>query len=184
MFHFFLQRHVIGHLRMASFNPKPLLFLKTNDQPRLDFTHKKIKERQNRRERLKRQEGQETLDRKEFFTRKLSHCMRWIEVWKTTFLIWLVWIAAPLKDLATRRLWTIAGSTKLWDLVHPPSTPAPTMQIIIIIYNHEDDGREHNDDPPSTPAPTVQIIIMIYNHEDDGREHNDDPPSTLHLLCR
>ena len=145
---------------MASFNPKPLLFLKTNDQPRLDFTHKKIKERQNRRERLKRQEGQETLDRKEFFTRKLSHCMRWIEVWKTTFLIWLVWIAAPLKDLATRRLWTIAGSTKLWDLVHPPSTPAPTVQIIIIIYNHEDDGREHNDDPLFTTAPTVQIMYI------------------------
>ena len=67
-----------------------------------------------------------------------------------------------------------------------PSTihPAPTVQIIIIIYNHEDDGREHNDDPLFTTAPTVQIIIIIYNHEDDGREHNDDPPSTLQLLCR
>ena len=75
---------------MTSFNLKPLLFLNTNDQPSLDFTHKKKKERQKRQEREQRQEGQkgqDTPDRKEFFTRKLSHCTRFIEGKKTNFLM-------------------------------------------------------------------------------------------------
>ena len=78
---------------MTSFNLKPLLFLNTNDQPSLDFTHKKKKERQKRQRRQEREErhdgqkGQDTPDRKEFFTRKLSYCTRFIEVKKTNFLI-------------------------------------------------------------------------------------------------
>ena len=78
---------------MTSFNLKPLLFLNTKDQPSLDFTHKKRKERQKRQTRQEReqiqggQKGQDTPDRKEFFTRKLSHCTRFIEVKKTNFLI-------------------------------------------------------------------------------------------------
>ena len=48
---------------MTSFNLKPLLFLNTNDQPSLDFTHKK--KRRDRKDRKDRRESRDRRGRKD-----------------------------------------------------------------------------------------------------------------------